>query len=150
VWQDKFLFLGNYVDHGAHQLHVAARLLIMKAWHPEAYYLLRGHHEARTTNGSPEVANNFLGQCQAAFPHGDDGARVWTMFNDAFDYLPVWADLHQPGEDRATICTPYGVPVSVTLQEFERICHEQARPFTVQEGTVFYEITYGAPGMEGY
>jgi hypothetical protein len=121
----------------------------MKARYPDSYFLLRGHHEARTTNGG-EVATSFLSQCKTAFPDGDEGERVWTMFNDAFDYLPVVADLGNAAGDRPYYCTPYGFPVAMRRAEFERVCLEQPRPFTVQEGTVFYEITYGAPGMEGY
>lgn len=150
--QGTILFLGNYVDHGDHQLHVASLLLIMKARYPKSCFLLRGHHEARTTNGS-DVASpkSFLSQCKAAFPDGDEGERVWTMFNDAFDYLPVCAVLRSPTKvDRTLFCTPYGDPKTVTEEEFKRICSEQPRPFTVQQGTVFYEITFGAPGFEGY
>jgi Calcineurin-like phosphoesterase len=141
VAQGRFLFLGNYVDHGDHQLHVAASLLIMKARDPNSCFLLRGHHEARTTNGRDDFPKSFLSQCKAAFPDGDEGERVWTMFNDAFDYLPVFAELSSLVVSKKIACSSNTYPRTVTLKELKRICHVQPRPFTVREPSVFYELT---------
>jgi Calcineurin-like phosphoesterase len=147
VSQGRFLFPGNYVDRGDHQLQVVSLLLIMKVRFPNSCFLLRGHHEARTTNGREGVPNSFLSQCKAAFTNGDEGERVCTMFNDAFDYLPIAAEIaHADG--RTFHVSSHAFPRTVLPPAFERMCLERPRPFTVQEGTVFHEVTFGALGFE--
>jgi Calcineurin-like phosphoesterase len=149
VSQRKILFLGDYVDHGDHQLHVASSLLIMKAQNPDACLLLRGAHEARTTNGREDVPNSFLSQCKAAFPNGNEGERVWTLFNDAFDYLPVCAELRSPVVPDRMFWTAFAHTNNVPPAWFVRMCLNQPRPFTVQVGSPFYEAVVGPPGHEG-
>lgn len=85
------LFLGNYVDHGDHQLHAVCLLLLLKARHPSSYFLLRGKHESKEINGDmSDDGGSFAKACEKRFGP-DDGHWVWNMINTIFNHLPFEA-----------------------------------------------------------
>ncbi|ELP86381.1 protein phsophatase-2A, putative, partial [Entamoeba invadens IP1] len=48
----QYLFLGNYVGRGAHQIETVCLLLLMKVKYPDRIHLLRGNHETWTMSQS--------------------------------------------------------------------------------------------------
>lgn len=59
----KFLFLGDYVDRGAHSVEVICLLLLLKVNFPGNVFLLRGNHETR------KISQNygFFMECKNKF-----------------------------------------------------------------------------------
>ncbi|KNC50443.1 serine/threonine protein phosphatase [Thecamonas trahens ATCC 50062] len=109
------LFLGDYVDRGAHSLETIGYLLALKILAPNKVFLLRGNHEMASVNSDAELygASSFLAQCmQMTDKVRVDGERVWRSVNFAFAFMPFAAIV-----DKEIFCVHGGIP---------RIVHELA------------------------
>lgn len=79
-----FVFNGDFVDRGSHQLEVIGLLLALKVLLPDKVFLVRGNHEDRAMNekyGFQEDCKSRLGK--------EFGQKSYDIFHKAFDQLPV-------------------------------------------------------------
>eukprot|EP01064_Diplonema_japonicum_P002227 TRINITY_DN1141_c2_g4_i1.p1 TRINITY_DN1141_c2_g4~~TRINITY_DN1141_c2_g4_i1.p1 ORF type:complete len:520 (+),score=59.27 TRINITY_DN1141_c2_g4_i1:73-1632(+) len=83
-----YLFLGDYVDRGRHDVECLAYLFALKVQAPHKIFLCRGNHEDRKQNCKLE--ESFLKHCTALFGK-TDGHEVWVKCNEVFDVMPLCA-----------------------------------------------------------
>jgi len=79
-----FVFNGDFVDRGAHQLEVVGLLFALKVLLPEKVWLVRGNHEDRIMN----QRYGFMEECTTRLGK-ELGGHVFELFHKAFDQLPL-------------------------------------------------------------
>jgi diadenosine tetraphosphatase ApaH/serine/threonine PP2A family protein phosphatase len=79
----KYLFMGDYVDRGYYSVNTFLLLAILKLRYPNRYYLLRGNHETRSITHM----YGFYSEIFCSYGH----AALWNHFMTVFDLLPYAA-----------------------------------------------------------
>lgn len=102
----KYIFIGDFVDRGAHSVETISLLFLLKVAHPDSIWLLRGNHETRVITQS----YGFYDEIKKKYGN----SNVWNYFVEAFDYLPLGAVV-----DGQTLCIHGGC--SPDLQTIDQI-----------------------------
>ena len=116
-----YLFLGDYVDRGAHSLETIALLLALKVEHPESVHLLRGNHEEADIN----ALFGFRVECVERLGERA-GEHAWRRFNSLFEWLPLAAVI----EDK--VCCMHG-GIGRSIETIEQI-DQLERPCSMESG----------------
>ncbi|GMS80335.1 hypothetical protein PENTCL1PPCAC_2510, partial [Pristionchus entomophagus] len=78
-----YLFLGDYIDRGAHSIETMLFLLAIKLKYPLHFFLLRGNHETSIVNRIYGFHQNIMQR------YGTE--RVYNAFTEVFTVMPLSA-----------------------------------------------------------
>lgn len=81
--EEKYVFLGDYVDKGQNSIETILLLYALKVKFPNNVYLLRGNHESSSIG-------NFHDECITNL-----NKRCYTLFCKSFSYMPLTAILNR-------------------------------------------------------
>ncbi|GJP53245.1 hypothetical protein CLOM_g12420 [Closterium sp. NIES-68] len=128
-----YLFLGDYVDRGAHSLETIILLLALKIEHPRNVHLIRGNHEAADIN----ALFGFRIECIERMGE-QAGIWAWQRINQLFNWLPLAALI-----EKKIICMHGGIGRSI--QHVSQI-EELQRPISMEAGSmVLMDLLWSDP-----
>ena len=126
-----YLFLGDYVDRGKQSLETICLLLAYKIKYPENFFLLRGNHECANINR----IYGFHDECRRRY-----NVKVWKMFTDCFNCLPVAAVV-----DEKIFCVHGGLsPEHHSMEQIRRIM----RPADVPDTGIMCDLLWSDPDRD--
>jgi len=112
-FQQKYVFLGDFVDRGEFCLETVLIVLLMKILCPKNVYIIRGNHEFRFMCSE----GGFLDKIKEIY----DDETVFDHFIDTFGYMPLAALI-----DGSVLCVHGGIgPDLYSLDQINNI----KRPF---------------------
>jgi diadenosine tetraphosphatase ApaH/serine/threonine PP2A family protein phosphatase len=79
----RFIFMGDYVDRGKYSLNTILLLAVMKIRHPHCIFLLRGNHESRQATHNYGFRNEIL--LNYGYIH------IYHKCMEIFDLMPIVA-----------------------------------------------------------
>ncbi|KAJ4891995.1 Serine/threonine-protein phosphatase PP1 isozyme 4 [Raphanus sativus] len=126
-----YLFLGDYVDRGKQSLETICLLLAYKIKYPGNFFLLRGNHECASINR----IYGFYDECKRRF-----NVRVWKVFTDCFNCLPVAALI-----DDKILCMHGGL--SPELDHLDEI-RSLPRPTMIPDTGLLCDLLWSDPGKD--
>ena len=133
--ENKFLFLGDYVDRGNNSLEVICLLLALKVQYPDSIYLLRGNHETKAICSS----YGFLYEIIRKYNDG-----LFNKFIKLFSKLPIAAVV-----GNKILCVHGGISENMkTLDELK----EKEKPgdfigYGIVSDILWSDPLYSAPGF---
>lgn len=126
--QQKYLFLGDYVDRGEFSVEVITIILALMLMYPNTLYLLRGNHESESMNSIYGFRRELL-----LSNYSND---LFVHFNHIFDLLPLAAIL-----SHKYFCVHGGLP---DIQSFDEI-RSIERPASPLTNSLVQDLIWSDP-----
>lgn len=123
-----YLFCGDYVDRGKQSLETICLLLAYKIQYRDKFFILRGNHESASINR----IYGFYDECKRRY-----GIKVWKIFSDVFNCLPVSAVI-----DDKILCMHGGL--SPELNDLQQIA-DLKRPCDVPDIGLMCDLLWSDP-----
>ena len=133
--QEKYLFLGDYVDRGRQNLETICLLLAYKVQYPNSFFMLRGNHECANIN----MRDGFFHEVKRRY-----SVELWETFNDCFNCLPLAAIVN-----KEIFCCHGGL--SPELRSMDQI-RQIERPAEVPDRGLMCDLLWADPDrtIEGW
>lgn len=131
--EQRYLFLGDYVDRGPHSIETISLLLAYKVLYPDRIFILRGNHE------SADICRiyGFYDECKRRF-----APKLWRRFTDLFGYLPLAALISSK-----IFCAHGGI--SPKLQDLKAL-EAVKRPLEVPDEGLVTDVLWSDPDPDIY
>ncbi|KAH0792071.1 Serine/threonine-protein phosphatase PP1-beta [Histomonas meleagridis] len=123
-----YLFLGDYVDRGPHNIETICLLFAYKIKYPKNFFLLRGNHESSSVNRLYGFYEELSKRGKGSF---------WRMFNDVFNCMPLAAII-----DDKIFCVHGGL--SPDLRSLDNI-RSIPRPVEVGQSGLICDLLWSDP-----
>jgi len=131
-YENRFIFLGDYVDRGSHSLELILLLFAWKILFPHMVLMIRGNHEVMKIN----YFYGFYQEVLRKYRKGRQATEVYRVINETFCYLPLAIILNN------IFCVHGGL--SPLLSNVEQI--DQLKiPLKILENTIEYDILWADP-----
>jgi serine/threonine-protein phosphatase PP1-1 len=127
--ENRFIFLGDFVDRGYFSLETFTLLMCLKAKYPDRVILVRGNHESRQIT----QVYGFYEECQQKYGN----ASVWKACCHVFDFLVLAAIV-----DGEVLCVHGGLSPEIrTIDQIRVVARAQEIP---HEGA-FCDLVWSDP-----
>ncbi|CEF65373.1 Calcineurin-like phosphoesterase domain, apaH type and Serine/threonine-specific protein phosphatase/bis(5-nucleosyl)-tetraphosphatase domain-containing protein [Strongyloides ratti] len=129
--EQKYVFLGDYVDRGPFSIECITLLLALRILYPDNVILLRGNHESQPVN----MHYGFFEECKKRY-----STSLYEAFQRAFNCLPFCANI-----GGKILCMHGGITNEInSLKELELI----DIPCEISELGVLAELTWADPSND--
>ena len=134
--ENRYMFLGDYVDRGRHSLEIIILLFCYKILFHNDVILLRGNHETSDVSR----LYGFYDECKRRA-----SIKVWKNFIDVFDRMPVAAVIGKTPDYPLIFCTHGGISPSLRyITEINNI----KRPVDVPDSGLLCDLLWSDPNTE--
>ncbi|BFG03670.1 serine/threonine-protein phosphatase PP1-like [Drosophila madeirensis] len=131
--QQRYLFLGDYVDRGHNSVETITLLFCYKLCYPEHIFMLRGNHESAVLNR----VYGFFDECKRRYT-----IKLWKTFVDCYNCMPVAAIV-----SGRVFCCHGGL--SPHLRTIEQI-NQLPRPTEIPHQGLLCDLLWSDPHLKSY